>query len=224
MRCFIDAIGKLVFCLLVSTGRSDLQHGSLPGSTQVSVLLLVDASAGSEVYKLKDTVPQIRPPISGSAWKRATGVSEVLSCLMATVNLCFPPRSSRPGRPPKRLQSVTEGGTHHMLSHSGLVHAGIMPPAGDHPSLIMHIQHKLFIHDPKWDKEIMSHRCTKVFHCHQSIEHLLLNDWHLECKWSAILVQFKCFLEKVSPWFYAQNWPETKSCHKAFKEMYAHVI
>ncbi|XP_074532245.1 dachshund c isoform X3 [Halichoeres trimaculatus] len=37
--------------------------------------------------------------------------------------------SSRPGRPPKRLQSVTEGGTHHMLSHSGLVHAGIMPPA-----------------------------------------------------------------------------------------------
>ncbi|CAL1577654.1 unnamed protein product [Knipowitschia caucasica] len=37
--------------------------------------------------------------------------------------------SSRPGRPPKRLQSVTEGGTHHMLSHSGLLHAGIMPPA-----------------------------------------------------------------------------------------------
>uniref|UniRef100_A0A3B4BKU3 SKI/SNO/DAC domain-containing protein n=1 Tax=Periophthalmus magnuspinnatus TaxID=409849 RepID=A0A3B4BKU3_9GOBI len=41
--------------------------------------------------------------------------------------------SSRPGRPPKRLQSVTEGGTHPMLSHSGLMHAGIMPPAGDHP-------------------------------------------------------------------------------------------
>ncbi|XP_035462564.1 dachshund c isoform X1 [Scophthalmus maximus] len=37
--------------------------------------------------------------------------------------------SSRPGRPPKRLQSVTEGGAHHMLSHSGLMHAGIMPPA-----------------------------------------------------------------------------------------------
>ncbi|XP_028280049.1 dachshund c isoform X2 [Parambassis ranga] len=37
--------------------------------------------------------------------------------------------SSRPGRPPKRLQSVTESGTHHMLSHSGLMHAGIMPPA-----------------------------------------------------------------------------------------------
>lgn len=37
--------------------------------------------------------------------------------------------SSRPGRPPKRLQSVTEGGTHHMLSHSGLMHAGIMPSA-----------------------------------------------------------------------------------------------
>ncbi|XP_077960825.1 dachshund c isoform X4 [Gasterosteus aculeatus] len=37
--------------------------------------------------------------------------------------------SSRPGRPPKRLQSATEGGTHHMLSHSGLVHAGIIPPA-----------------------------------------------------------------------------------------------
>ncbi|CAG6016816.1 unnamed protein product [Menidia menidia] len=36
---------------------------------------------------------------------------------------------SRPGRPPKRLQSVTEGGTHHMLSHTGLMHAGIMPPA-----------------------------------------------------------------------------------------------
>ncbi|XP_054456102.1 dachshund c isoform X2 [Anoplopoma fimbria] len=43
--------------------------------------------------------------------------------------------SSRPGRPPKRLQSVTEGGTHHMLSHSGLMHAGIIPPAGDHPGL-----------------------------------------------------------------------------------------
>ncbi|XP_029925880.1 dachshund c isoform X3 [Myripristis murdjan] len=40
--------------------------------------------------------------------------------------------SSRPGRPPKRLQSVTspESGTHHMLSHSGLMSAGIMPPAG----------------------------------------------------------------------------------------------
>ncbi|TNN70612.1 Dachshund 1 [Liparis tanakae] len=37
--------------------------------------------------------------------------------------------SSRPGRPPKRLQSVTEGGTHHLLSHSGLMHAGIIPPA-----------------------------------------------------------------------------------------------
>nr|XP_057914986.1 dachshund c isoform X2 [Doryrhamphus excisus] len=37
--------------------------------------------------------------------------------------------SSRPGRPPKRLQTVTEGGTHHMLSHGGLMHAGIMPPA-----------------------------------------------------------------------------------------------
>ncbi|XP_023819190.1 dachshund homolog 1 isoform X5 [Oryzias latipes] len=37
--------------------------------------------------------------------------------------------SSRPGRPPKRLQSATEGGTHHMLPHSGLLHAGIMPPA-----------------------------------------------------------------------------------------------
>lgn len=37
--------------------------------------------------------------------------------------------SSRPGRPPKRLQSVTESGTHHMLTHSGLMHAGIIPPA-----------------------------------------------------------------------------------------------
>uniref|UniRef100_UPI0009B350BC dachshund c n=1 Tax=Monopterus albus TaxID=43700 RepID=UPI0009B350BC len=49
--------------------------------------------------------------------------------------------SSRPGRPPKRLQSVTEGGTHHMLSHSGLMHAGIMPPAGDHPGLTSHTQY-----------------------------------------------------------------------------------
>ncbi|XP_061546831.1 dachshund c isoform X2 [Phycodurus eques] len=37
--------------------------------------------------------------------------------------------SSRPGRPPKRLQTVTDGGAHHMLSHGGLMHAGIMPPA-----------------------------------------------------------------------------------------------
>lgn len=49
--------------------------------------------------------------------------------------LVFSAHSSRPGRPPKRLQSVTEGGTHHMLSHSGLLHAGIMPPAGNHPGL-----------------------------------------------------------------------------------------
>ncbi|KAM3862552.1 dachshund c [Diretmus argenteus] len=40
--------------------------------------------------------------------------------------------SSRPGRPPKRLQSVTSSdcGTHHMLSHSSLMSAGIMAPAG----------------------------------------------------------------------------------------------
>ncbi|XP_056465494.1 dachshund c isoform X2 [Gadus chalcogrammus] len=39
--------------------------------------------------------------------------------------------SSRPGRPPKRLQSVTssECGSH-MVSHSGLMSAGMMPPAG----------------------------------------------------------------------------------------------
>ncbi|XP_077438763.1 dachshund c isoform X3 [Vanacampus margaritifer] len=37
--------------------------------------------------------------------------------------------SSRPGRPPKRLQTVTDGAAHHMLSHGGLMHAGIMPPA-----------------------------------------------------------------------------------------------
>uniref|UniRef100_H3C7P8 Dachshund c n=1 Tax=Tetraodon nigroviridis TaxID=99883 RepID=H3C7P8_TETNG len=36
--------------------------------------------------------------------------------------------SSRPGRPPKRLQ--TEGATHHVLARGGLLHAGIMPPAG----------------------------------------------------------------------------------------------
>ncbi|CAG10084.1 unnamed protein product, partial [Tetraodon nigroviridis] len=35
--------------------------------------------------------------------------------------------SSRPGRPPKRLQ--TEGATHHVLARGGLLHAGIMPPA-----------------------------------------------------------------------------------------------
>ncbi|XP_058506696.1 dachshund c isoform X1 [Solea solea] len=46
--------------------------------------------------------------------------------------------SSRPGRPPKRLQSVTEGGSHHMLSHGGLMHAGIIPPAGDHPGLTIY--------------------------------------------------------------------------------------
>ncbi|XP_056147692.1 dachshund c isoform X2 [Lampris incognitus] len=40
--------------------------------------------------------------------------------------------SSRPGRPPKRLQNVTSSdcGTHHMLSHSGLMSAGIIPPTG----------------------------------------------------------------------------------------------
>ncbi|XP_077351401.1 dachshund c isoform X2 [Festucalex cinctus] len=37
--------------------------------------------------------------------------------------------SSRPGRPPKRLQTATDGAAHHMLSHGGLMHAGIMPPA-----------------------------------------------------------------------------------------------
>ncbi|XP_056904391.1 dachshund c isoform X3 [Takifugu flavidus] len=37
--------------------------------------------------------------------------------------------NSRPGRPPKRLQPGTEGGTHHMLAHGSLMHAGIMPPA-----------------------------------------------------------------------------------------------
>lgn len=55
MRCFIDAIGKLLFCLLVSTGRSDLQY-SLPGTGQVSLFLLVDTSAGLEVYRAKDSV------------------------------------------------------------------------------------------------------------------------------------------------------------------------
>ncbi|XP_061915273.1 dachshund c isoform X2 [Entelurus aequoreus] len=37
--------------------------------------------------------------------------------------------SSRPGRPPKRLQTVSDGGTHHMMSHGALMHAGIMPAA-----------------------------------------------------------------------------------------------
>ena len=56
MRCFIDAIGKLLFCLLVSTGRSDLQYSSLPGTGQVSLFLLVDTSAGLVVYRAKDSV------------------------------------------------------------------------------------------------------------------------------------------------------------------------
>nr|XP_061783610.1 dachshund homolog 1-like isoform X2 [Nerophis lumbriciformis] len=37
--------------------------------------------------------------------------------------------SSRPGRPPKRLQTVSDGGSHHMMSHGALMHAGIMPAA-----------------------------------------------------------------------------------------------
>lgn len=37
MRCFIDATGKLFFCLLVSTGTSDLLQRSLPGTGRVSV-------------------------------------------------------------------------------------------------------------------------------------------------------------------------------------------
>ncbi|XP_067116379.1 dachshund c isoform X2 [Osmerus mordax] len=40
--------------------------------------------------------------------------------------------SSRPGRPPKRAQSVTSSDSAHLLSHSvsGLMSAGIMPPTG----------------------------------------------------------------------------------------------
>lgn len=41
MRCFIDATGKLLFCLLVSTGRSDLLYCSLSGTGQVSVFCLL---------------------------------------------------------------------------------------------------------------------------------------------------------------------------------------
>lgn len=88
----------------------------------------VFAWAGSEVYKVKDSRSNTRPPILVSAWE-----SGIKKRLMTVSWCCFCFCSSRPGRPPKRLQSVTEGGTHHMLSHSGLMHAGIMPPAGDHP-------------------------------------------------------------------------------------------
>ncbi|KAJ3609938.1 hypothetical protein NHX12_022032 [Muraenolepis orangiensis] len=48
--------------------------------------------------------------------------------------------SSRPGRPPKRLQSLTssECGSH-MVSHSGLMSAGIMPPAGAVPGRVSEV-------------------------------------------------------------------------------------
>lgn len=82
MRCFIDAIGKLLFCLLVSTGRSDLLYSSLPGSGQVSLFLLVDTSAGSEVYRLKDTSTNQATHLSLSVESWLTEVGKVLNCLM----------------------------------------------------------------------------------------------------------------------------------------------
>lgn len=51
MRCFIDAIGKLLFCLLVSTGRSDLLYCSFPRTGQVSVFYLLTL----QVYWLTDS-------------------------------------------------------------------------------------------------------------------------------------------------------------------------
>lgn len=88
MRCFIDAIGKLLFCLLVSTGRSDLLYSSLPGSGQVSVFLLVDTSAGSEVYRLKGSFSNQATHLSLSMtdWE-----SKVLNCLITNVGLCSLP-------------------------------------------------------------------------------------------------------------------------------------
>lgn len=85
MRCFIDAIGKLLFCLLVSTGSSDLLFCSLPGSGQVSVLLLVDSSAGSEVYRLKGFSKQATHLIPSMK----NGESNTLNCLLTNVVLCF---------------------------------------------------------------------------------------------------------------------------------------
>lgn len=72
MRCFIDAIGKLLFCLLVSTGRSDLLYSSLPETGQVSVFLLVDTSAGSEVYRLKGSYSNQATQLSLSRKNRLT--------------------------------------------------------------------------------------------------------------------------------------------------------
>lgn len=67
MRCFIDAIGKL-FCLLVSTGRSDLLYSSLPGTGQVSVFCLLTLQQDQRFTDWR-TFSLTRPPILVSAWK-----------------------------------------------------------------------------------------------------------------------------------------------------------
>lgn len=82
MRCFIDAIGNLLFCLLESTGRSDFLYFSLPETGQVSCLLTLQHYQRFTVWW---TPSLIGPPISNSAWE----TEKVLNCLITNVNLCF---------------------------------------------------------------------------------------------------------------------------------------
>lgn len=82
MRCFIHAIGKLLFCLLEATGRSDLLYFSLPETGQVSWLLTLQHYQRFPVWW---TLSLIGPPISNSAWE----TEKVLNCLITNVNLCF---------------------------------------------------------------------------------------------------------------------------------------
>ncbi|KYO37401.1 hypothetical protein Y1Q_0017219 [Alligator mississippiensis] len=62
----------------------------------------------------------------------------------AFVTYCFlGPWSSRPGRPPKRTQSVTSPENSHIMPHSvpGLMSPGIIPPTGlnfTDPMIILH--------------------------------------------------------------------------------------
>ena len=57
-----------------------------------------------------------------------------------------------------------------MLSHSGLMHAGIIPPAGDHPGLTTHIQY-ICTHVHTCTVETISHRHTDIinYHCFRGI-------------------------------------------------------
>lgn len=45
-----------------------------------------------------------------------------------------------------------------MLSHSGLLHAGMMPPAGDHPGLSTYLLYMLHAHVSSEKSETISHR------------------------------------------------------------------